>query len=61
MYKGKLIKIELTSINGEDMTPLPNQLEPEHRVQTVHLIRKESAELPAIKELNMIIDLRYYH
>ena len=51
MCKGNLIKIELTNVNREDVTPLPNHLDPEqHQVQTVHPIRYDSAELLAIRE-----------
>ena len=51
LCKGNLIKIERTNANEEDVTPLPNQLEPEqHQVQTVHPIRYDSAELLAIRE-----------
>ena len=51
MCKGNLIKIELINLNREDVTPLPNQLEPEqHQVQTVHPIRYNNAELQAIRE-----------
>ena len=51
MCKGNLIKIELTNVNREDATPLPNWLEPEqHQVQTVHPRGYDSAELLAIRE-----------
>ena len=51
MCKGNLIKIELTNINREDMTPLPKWLEPEqHQVQTGHPIRYDIAELLANRE-----------
>ena len=51
MCKGNLTKIELTNVNREDTTPLPNQLEPEkHQVETVQPIRYDSAELLTITE-----------
>ena len=50
MCTENLIKSELTNENGEDATPLPNQLEPEHQVQTVHPIRYDNADLLAIRE-----------